>query len=254
MCLLLFAYRSRPDYELVLAANRDELFGRPTAPAGFWKDHPDLLGGRDLEHMGTWLGITRAGRFAALTNFRGREAERRVAPSRGDIVRDFLTGSDGVSAYIARIERSDGAFNGYNLLLGADGVSGYHSNRGGHSGALAPGLYGLSNHLLDTPWPKVERGKRGLREIVDAPGAPDVEALFHLLSDSNPAPDALLPDTGVGMELERTLSPIFIRGERYGTRCSTVLLISAEGEVRFEERDLARGSAHRFAFTVERGA
>lgn len=250
MCLILLARNVHPEYELVLAANRDEFFERPTAPAGWWQDHPDLLGGRDLKQMGTWLGIRRSGRWAAITNFRRPAAERKDAPSRGALVRDFLTGGTSTSEYLEALESAGDRYNGYNLLFAAGGRIAYHSNRGASSADLPGGIHGLSNHLLDTPWPKVARGTERLSALL-APSVPlDSEALFGLLSDRTPAADDRLPDTGVGLPLERVLSPIFIEGDRYGTRCSTVLLIRRDGRVSFEERDLRSGESRRFEFRI----
>ncbi len=158
MCLIVFAWRQHPDFPLIVAANRDEFYERPTLAADFWADHPEVLGGRDLKEMGTWLGITRKGRFAALTNYRDPLHVRADAPSRGWLVRDFLTGERGAEDYLARLRDRGAAYNGFSLILGDAAGLYYYSNRGEEGpAALAPGVYGLSNHLLDTPWPKVRR-------------------------------------------------------------------------------------------------
>ncbi len=251
MCLILLGRYAHPDYELVLAANRDELFGRPTARAAWWEDHPDVLGGRDLDQMGTWLGITRSGRWAAITNFRGGAAERKDAPSRGGLVGDFLTGRSSTGEYLELLQREGGRYNGYNLLFATGGSVAYQSNRGAASIEISPGIHGLSNHLLDTSWPKVVRGKERLAALLAAQGPLDIESLFDLLSDRSPAAADELPATGVGPALERILSPIFIDGDGYGTRCSTVLLIGRSGDVYFEERDLRGSARRRFEFSIE---
>lgn len=245
MCLILFAYEVHPSYRLVVAANRDEFYDRPTAAAGFWRDAPEVLAGRDLTHGGTWLGVTRDSRFAAVTNYRDPRAVRPDAPSRGHLVGDFLKGSDSPAEYLARVAGGGPRFNGFNLLAGDAGSLHYYSNRGGAPRRLAPGVYGLSNHLLDTSWPKVEAGKRALAALVSAGGELEVESIFRVLSDREPADDSRLPDTGVGLEAERTLSPLFITGPRYGTRCSTVLLAGRDRRVVFVERAFAPGAGGR---------
>jgi uncharacterized protein with NRDE domain len=235
MCLILLAWRMREDFPLILAANRDEFYARPTAPAAFWAESPELLGGRDLKAGGTWLGITRAGRWAALTNYRDPAAVRPDAPSRGRLVSDYLSGEEAPEACLRRIESDAGQYNGFNLLLGDRGQLFCFSSRGERR-RLEPGLYGLSNRLLDDPWPKIERGKRGFREILARPGGPAPEAFLTLLADQERPPDAALPDTGVGLAWERILSPLFIASEHYGTRSSTVLTIDRQGGVAFVER------------------
>ncbi len=243
MCLIALAYRVHPQYPLVLAANRDEFRARPAAPAHFWPDAPHVLAGRDLQAGGTWLGITRAGRFAALTNHRDLRRAPTNGPSRGALVRAALEQG---------IEPQDtGAYEGFNLLYGTLEALRYHSNINAVDEVLAPGVHGLSNALLNTPWPKVQRATARLRTLVGAESSrPDVEALFELLADEERAADAELPDTGLPLELERAVSSIFIPGERYGTRCSTVLLVGSDGRVHFEERTFPSGGSVREAFTL----
>jgi uncharacterized protein with NRDE domain len=236
MCLILLAYDAHPLYRLILAANRDEFFARPTAPAAFRDDAPQLLAGRDLKEGGTWLGLTRTGRIAAITNYRDPRSERKDAPSRGGLVSGYLSGSMPVKDYLAFLRREAAAYNGFNLIFGDMKHLCWFSNRGGAPLFLQPGIHGLSNHLLDTPWPKVTRGKEAVERLV-APGktiGPD--ALFAILADRTIAPDPFLPDTGVGIELERFLSPLFISTPAYGTRSSTVILIDREERVTFIER------------------
>jgi uncharacterized protein with NRDE domain len=244
MCLILFAHKVHPHYPLVLAANRDEVFSRPTAAASFWRDYPHIYGGRDLEHGGTWLGITRSGRIAAVTNFRDGYAARDSARSRGELVGAFLRGTQPASAYVERVGRDAHAYNGFNLIAGDLDALYYVSNRGHHVAPVAPGIHGLSNHLLDTPWPKVERGKRILGELLQHSAQELIDGLFAVLADRAVAPDGTLPDTGVGLPRERVLSPAFIISPTYGTRSSTVLLVDSRGEVVFIERAFgARGKA-----------
>lgn len=241
MCFIVFAYRSHPRYHLVLASNRDEFYERPTAPADFWEEAPDVLAGRDLKGGGTWFGVTRQGRFAALTNVREPGKHRPDAPTRGALVADFLTGTASPSAYLHAVRDSAHRYNGFNLIVGDTRHLCYFGNRDGDVRTLSPGLYGLSNRTLDTPWPKIERGKAALADVLES----DViapEALFSFLDDRTQAPDENLPDTGVGLEWERLLSPIFIQSPSYGTRASTLLLMTAEGHVTFVERTFEKNA------------
>jgi len=235
MCLIAFAWRAHPRYRLVVAANRDEYFKRPSARAGFWDDHRGVLAGRDLEAGGTWLGITLQGRFAALTNYRNPADQRLSAPSRGALVSDFLTGQATPGEYAQQVEKRARDYNGFSLLVG-DAVSLYFlSNRGGHVTRVAPGVHGLSNHLLDTPWPKIEKSKAWLSARLKQPL--DADAAFALLNDTERAPNGQLPSTGVSPELEERLSAIRISSVGgYGTRCSTVLCLGEDGKNEFHER------------------
>jgi uncharacterized protein with NRDE domain len=242
MCLILLAWRSHPRYPLVFAGNRDESYDRPSAPAEFWRDDPRIYGGRDLEKGGTWLGLSLSGRIAAVTNYRERPRLGKMPRSRGELTARFLRGSDAPADYFEQAARSAGEYGPFSLIAG-DGVSlWYYSNRAEPNGSqppfreLAAGVYGLSNHLLDTPWLKVTSGKGRLGRLLGAAEAPLVSGLFDILGDRDPAPDAELPDTGVGARRERELSPLFIAGEHYGTRASTVVLIDRDQNVLFVER------------------
>lgn len=239
MCLILFAYKTHLRYPLILAANRDEFYARPTAPAAFWDDAPQVLAGKDLTAGGTWLGITKSGRFAAVTNYRDP-----LAPlgekSRGDLTKDFLIGNESAENYLRRIEREKENYSGFNLLAGGFGADEselfYYSNRGGAPQKLSAGTYGLSNALLDTPWHKVETGKAKFAEILREGDEITPADLFSILADRTVAPPEKLPATGVGVERERVLSPAFIETEGYGTRLSTILLIGRDGRVNFIEK------------------
>ena len=253
MCLILLAWQSHPDYPLVVAANRDEFYSRRAASADFLPDHPHVLAGRDLEAGGTWLGITRQGRFAALTNFRDPASHKPAAPSRGNLVADFLKGDAGIDAYLDRLDPA--AYNGFNLLLGNVANNGRlvaFSNVSGVRHELTPGIYGLSNALLDTPWPKVGAGKRALQQAIAA--LPDESALFQLLADQAVHPDDALPATGVSPEWERLLSAAFVRSPDYGTRCSTLIKLGADGTGIFDEQtwlpDAKAGERRRFRFKL----
>jgi len=256
MCLILFAHKVHPAYRLVVAANRDESYARPTAAATFWKDDPRICGGRDLEQGGTWLGITRDGAFGAVTNYRGGSA-RNSSRSRGELVANYLLASQRPADYLAQVHRDADAYNGFNLLAGNLAELHFLSNRGDRCGIVEPGVHGLSNHLLDTPWPKVERGKKRLTELLESHSQELIDGLFELLAERSIAPDAALPETGVGLARERVLSPAFIISPAYGTRASTVLLVDNHGEVTFIERSFGAGGhpagATAMTFALESG-
>lgn len=236
MCLILLAHKTHSRYPLVLAANRDEAYARPTAAAAFWDDYPHIYGGRDLEQGGTWLGLTRGGRLAAVTNFRDGYAPKDGTRSRGELTANYLRGTLPPAHYVNRVQRDSASYNGFNLIAGDLEDLYYCSNRGGNPVALAPGIHGLSNHLLNTPWPKVEQGRQIMAGLLQQDAARLVDGLFALLADRAPAPDSTLPDTGVGVHHERVLSPAFILSPTYGTRSSTVLLVDNFGQVLFSER------------------
>ena len=241
MCLILFAHRAHADYPLVVAANRDEMYERPTAAAGFWDDAPELLAGRDLREGGTWMGITRGGRFAAVTNYREMPLVRDGKRSRGHLVAGFLRGAASPGEYVRALAVEGDAYNGFNLLAGDGSSLAYVSNRGGGPSLLAAGIYGLSNALLDDPWPKVVRGKAAVAGALAGPADALEPALFAALADRGIAPDGVLPDTGVGLERERALSASFIATPEYGTRCSTVLIVRRDGTATFTERRVVPG-------------
>ncbi len=232
MCLIVVGWRVDPAYPLVVAANRDEFYARATAPAGRWPDAPKVFGGIDLEAGGTWLGISESGRFAAVTNVR----EPGLPPgrfSRGRLTRDFLTGQQSAKAYAAALDGGD--FAGFNLLLADGDELVYFSNRDDSSPRVLPsGVYGLSNRLLDSPWPKLLKAR--LRFATALPALPDESAFMEILADDEIVADAELPQTGVPLEWERLLSAIFVRSENYGTRASTVAWQRADGAVCLHEQ------------------
>lgn len=236
MCLILLSYEMHPKYRMVLAANRDEFYNRPTAPIAFHDDSSDVLGGRDLKHHGMWLGITRAGRFAAITNYRDPGPNISDAPSRGFLVRNYLTGKESPENYLEHVKSDGNQYNGFNLLVGDRSELYYYSNRGNTIQKLTPGTYGLSNHLIDTPWPKITKGKSDLGKLLNNKEDIDPEDIFDILNDGSCPPDSMLPDTGVDMEWERILSPLFITSEYYGTRSSSIIFMEREGSITFLER------------------
>jgi len=243
MCLVLIALDSHPDSSLIVAANRDEFYDRPTAPAAFWADAPSVLAGRDLQAGGTWLGIDRRGRFAAVTNYRQGQREPVAPRSRGLLVSEYLSTTIGTRAHIDRVARDASLYNGFNLIAGDPRGLFYFSNREGRPRALGAGIYGLSNHLLDTPWPKVNRGKDALGALLAEPGPQLAPSLFALLADRRQAADDHLPRTGVSPEWDRLLSSAFIASRDYGTRSSTVLLVGRDGTVTFVERTFGPAGA-----------
>lgn len=256
MCLILFAYKVHPSYRLILAANRAEFYERPSSPAGFWEDAPQVLAGRDLKEGGTWLGITREGKFAAITNYRDPAALRTGAPSRGKLVGNFLTGSESAAAYLEKIAGPAQEYNGFNLIFGDNSDFFFYSNRG-EKQKLTAGIYGLSNRFLDTPWPKVVRGKKSLAAAMNKRGADLEAALFTTLANRKAAPDDKLPSTGIGLEWEKLLSSIFIESPGYGTRSSTILLVGRNRRVKFVEKVFDGGSEpwveSRFTFLLDKG-
>ncbi|MFS0574011.1 NRDE family protein [Sporosarcina sp. 179-K 3D1 HS] len=241
MCLINFHFQDHPIYHLIVAANRDEFYERPTAPAHFWEDKPNLLAGRDLSQHGTWLGVTKDGRFAALTNFRDVNQKTNDVRSRGEIVTDFLDSDVTASEFLQALQQKREEYAGFNVIVGTPDELLYYSNIQNEVATISPGTHGLSNHFLDTPWPKVVRGKAGVQEVATQNCAIQPDILFDVLANAEPFPDEQLPNTGVGEELERVLSSLFIQSEGYGTRSSTVLLVDHENNVTFVERTYQDG-------------
>jgi len=233
MCLALVALDTRPQLPLCIAANRDEFHARAAEPAHWWPE--DILAGVDRVAGGTWFGVTGVGRWALVTNFREGVARDPAAPSRGDLVKRAVLGKTAPLVCAAAIALDGARYHGFNILLGNRSRGAYASNRTSGAIALDAGIHGLSNHLLETPWPKVARSKARLAEWL-ASGEEAIEPLFDLLADRTRAEPTALPSTGVAPEWERLLSSAFIVDERYGTRCSTVLTIAADGRARFVER------------------
>ena len=236
MCLILLSFNTHADDSLIVAANRDEYFDRPASPLAFWREAPHVLAGRDIRGGGTWLGVTCKGRIAALTNFRDLSAIMENAPSRGLLVRNFLEGTESPQNYLKRIRANAHQYNPFNLLLGDRSALYYYSNRNDEIRQLESGLYGLSNHLLDTPWPKVQKGKESLETLIKSKKRVSPEDIFGILTDRSFPPAKLLPDTGLGPEWERLLSPVFITSRIYGTRSATALIINRLGHITVAER------------------
>jgi uncharacterized protein with NRDE domain len=251
MCLILVAWRAHPDYPLVIAANRDEYHVRTALPANWWPE-PPILAGRDLSAGGTWLGVTRDARFAALTNYRDPARVRADTPSRGAIVPSVLRDSQPLDRQLQRLQVEGPDYNGFNLIYGNREQLAVFESVAGTGRLLPEGVYGLSNHLLDTPWPKVVTAKAALGHALR--NLPDEAALLALLRDTRQADEPQLPRTGVSVEWERLLSSAFIHAPDYGTRCSTIVTLHRKGQVRFTEWTWnASGAADgevRFAFQM----
>lgn len=235
MCLIILGWKVHPQYPLVVAANRDEFLNRPTAAAAFWEDAPQVLAGRDLQAGGTWMGITKAGRFAALTNYRDPAHMQPNERSRGRLVSDYLVSNQSPEGYIESIYRDSEKYNGFNLLVADRQELVWFSNVNGQSETLKPGIYGISNHLLDTPWPKLEEAKTLFAQAIKQ--LPEQSKLFELLFNDQIHPDEILPQTGVSIDRERALSAIFVTTfPGYGTRNSTVITENLQGEIQFTEQ------------------
>ena len=252
MCLIALAWDMHPKYKLILAANRDEFYQRPTAKAAFWEDQPNLLGGRDLQAGGTWMTITKKGRFAAVTNYRDLANIREDAASRGEIPTDFVNGQLRPEKFIQTLHEHAEDYNGFNVLVSDLREMDHYSNYERKINILKPGIYGLSNALLDTPWPKVELAKMNFESAIN--NSFTHEELLEVMTNTTIAPDEQLPDTGVPKEMERQLSAMCIRMENYGTCCSTVITVDRDGVVNFTEKSFPvgerkEGTAH-FRFKI----
>ncbi|GAA4011605.1 NRDE family protein [Actimicrobium antarcticum] len=238
MCLITFAWQVIPGRPLIAVANRDEFLDRPTAAAGWWSDFPQVFAGRDLQGGGTWMGITRDGRFAAITNVRAPDEQRTDVRSRGELVSDFLTGTISSEEYVARLAAQADDYNGFNLLVGDCHQLRWFSNRAADDARngqpILPGIYGLSNAKLDSPWPKVVRSKAEFASLL-CQGASD-EAFFEMLTDTRLATDCRLPKTGLSIELERALSAVCIHTPGYGTRASTIVRLDTADNASLNER------------------
>ena len=238
MCLVLIAWRVHPRYPLIVAANRDEFYARPTLPAQRWPGPSGMIAGKDIEAGGSWMGVDAAGRFAAVTNFRELEPDPVDARSRGELVTDYLLDDASAEGYLAGLAERANRYRGYNLLLTDGGELYCASNRDVPIRHLQPGIHGVCNGPLDSDWPKVKRGRQLLAKAVDC-AEPSTKRLLELLRDRTQPADEALPDTGVGLEAERVLGTIAIdgaiAGRRYGTRSASVLLLDAQGCGQFVE-------------------
>ncbi|MDG5786766.1 NRDE family protein [Evansella sp. AB-P1] len=237
MCIIGIALKSHEKYPFILAANRDEFFARPTLPAHFWEESPHIIGGKDLEKGGSWLGITTNGSIAALTNVREMVTASENAPSRGELVKGFLQSPE---TFHEKLQVKD-QYDGFNLLYGKINELIYTSNRTDLTEKITKGIYSVSNGKLNSPWPKVNKLRQGIADLCSKSASfltrdKFQDELFQLLSNDKQAPAAQLPNTGVGLEMEKMLSPIFLKGEQYGSRSSTVILVDNNDRCTFIEK------------------
>lgn len=260
MCLIIFAYQMDTRFPLVVAANRDELFSRPTSQAALWTDEESgqqILSGRDKQAGGTWLGTTQNGRFAAVTNIRDPSQTERRPRSRGDLTRQFLGSNHTPAEYCSLLAENYNQFAGYNLLVGDSSSLIYVNNHEEKIWELEPGIYGLSNGLLNSSWPKVDKGKTRLQALLEHPEQLTLDALLSMMGDRSQAEDADLPDTGIGIDIERKLSSAFILNpeREYGTLCSTAVIVEQSGATRFSEQnfDSLGNKTHGHAFQLPAG-
>jgi uncharacterized protein with NRDE domain len=240
MCLILISWKTHPDYKLVLAANRDEFYDRPTQQANFWEDYPNVLAGKDLQAGGTWIGVTKSGRIAALTNYRDPQNIDANAASRGQITTNFLNGTDVPEQYLMKLKNSGTHYNGFNLIVG-DGNSLYHYNNVNHDiHEIHAGTFGLSNGFFQENWPKIKKGRNALELLIKKEQFSNQD-LLDILGDGQKADDSELPKTGIPLEWERALSPLFISADGYGTRCSTIITSDNKDNTNFLEKTYAVG-------------
>jgi uncharacterized protein with NRDE domain len=261
MCLVYFALNNHPIYKLIVLANRDEFYNRKAIPAGFWPEDKNIIGGQDTavyepgQYPGTWLGLTKKGRVAFLTNYRDLKNIKINAPSRGQLVSGFLASSFTAEKYLNNVSNIGQSYNGFNLVTGIGDHFYYFSNIQNDIKKLDNGIYGLSNHLLDTPWTKLRLGKNNFEQYILSRNALDTDHLLDIMIDETQATDIELPDTGIGIEKERMLSSIFIRSTDYGTRNTTLILVDRNYHVTFIERtyfkDPSRHNTLKFEFKID---
>ncbi len=223
-----------------MVANRDEFYERPTSYADFWENHPKVLGGRDLKGGGTWMGVTNSGKIAAVTNFRDPKNISATAKTRGDLTKDYLISEMDAQTHLEQVKHEGALYNGFNLLLFEAGKGYYYSNYGDSIHQIDQGVYGLSNALLDTPWPKLEKLKSNFQRTIQSDF--DVNSLLQLLTDNETAADKDLPQTGVPYEWEKAISAICIDTPTYGTCCSTIILVDKKGTLSFTEKSFPVGA------------
>lgn len=241
MCLIAFAYQSHPKYPLIIIANRDEFYERPTAPAHFWTEAPSILAGRDLRMNGSWMGVSKAGRFAAITNYRDPSQPESGTFSRGGIVQDFLNSTQSCTKFIEALRKNKDLYGGYNVLLYDGETMQHYNNVLDEHNSVTPGVHSVSNATFNTSWPKTVFAKEALRSIIQH----DILAvtdLISLLANDQIVPDEALPTTGVGIHLERALSAAFVKLPNYGTRCSTALIFHENGTIELLERTYEQGN------------
>ncbi len=251
MCLLVFALQQHKQFPFILIANRDEYYSRPSLSAKFWEDFPDVLAGRDQLAYGTWLGINRNGRIAAVTNHEDAVDSPAMQKSRGCITTNFLTGNDDTEEYLAKLEQERNDYNGYGVIFGTTSELRYQSNCEAKHTVIKSGIYALSNHLLDSPWPKVIESKAKLKELIQKDEELDPEELFKILRRPKISPQYLKDSDSPASPNNY---PIYVQHEHYGTRCSTVVLVDSNNQVTFEERSFkpkSRQYSERYQYTFQ---
>ncbi len=241
MCVIIFALRQNTRYPFIVAANRDEYYNRPTIVADYWSDLPEIIAGRDRQAGGTWLGLSRSGRFAAITNHYEPGRHNPRLQSRGELVTSFLVTDESMDEYSRQLDHSQENYNGYGLIFGSFSHLRYQTNRDSQIVDITEGVHGLSNHLLNTPWPRVEEGKRKLLEIARLEDQLQADQLFDILleSDASSADHSEEFTSGILQSIDPAQMPIFIRLKDYGTRSSSIVLVDCDGTVTFEERTFA---------------
>lgn len=251
MCLIVFSYRQHPHYPFILAANRDEFLNRPTRAMQWWAEEDNqILAGKDLQAGGTWLGITKQGKFAAITNYRDFRNLKPDSPSRGPIIIDFLKSSSDALSFLNELDRKAGMYNGFNLLIGniTDQLF-YYSSFNSEIKEIQAGLHGISNAFMDTPWPKLLKARQ-LFSQATSQNEPDVNTMILYMADRETFPDELLPDTGIGIELERFLSSVAMKNDKYGTRSTTIVLAGKDQQVQIIEKEIDTESLQTFKFYI----
>ncbi|MEH6575577.1 MAG: NRDE family protein [Amphritea sp.] len=251
MCLIVFAYKYHPEYNLILAANRDEFYARATRPLHQWPAQPNILAGQDLEQGGTWLGVNTDGRFSALTNHRDGSRKLSGKRSRGHLPLDFLNSTLDAEQFAKQTQNADIAYDGYNQLVGDNQNLFYLSSSRQDSQRVAPGIHGVSNARLNTPWPKLLQQKELLRQHIDD-NQHQPEQLIRIMNNPQTYADALLPDTGISMDWERALSASFIQMKQYGTRATTIIRQRYDGETEIIEQNYdAKGATEQHSYTLQ---
>ncbi|MDQ3394022.1 MAG: NRDE family protein [Bacteroidota bacterium] len=242
MCLILFSWDQHEKYKLVLAANRDEFYSRPTRKAHYWEESPQVFAGKDLVAGGSWMGISKSGKFAAITNYRDLKNSKPASNyiSRGNLIANYIKSDYSPFEFLKSTQELGTLYDGFNLLVGDFHDLYFFSNVENEIKKLESGIYGLSNHLLNTPWPKVLKGKQLLKDQLSIDGFKD-DKILNMLINIDHAEDKDLPDTGLELSFERSLSPMFIKMDDYGTRSSTLLKISRDGKYSFHERTFENG-------------
>lgn len=240
MCLILFAFQQHADYPLIVIANRDEYYVRPSQNAHWWPDSSNIFAGRDLQAGGTWLGVNRSGRFAAVTNVREPGGMSPGEKSRGELPRGFLQGNQAGQVYLQTVKQQAGSYSGFNLLVGDSRELWFGSNREAGIRRIEAGVYGVSNGGFDEAWPKLSSGRAALAAAIEEPI--DSSYLMRILTDNDTVADHELPSTGVPLNIERMLSSRFIRSAEYGTRACSIVLIDKDNRVRFSEQNHIDGN------------